>query len=341
MLRRWSRGWHRAQLAAPPTFVTGCLRSQMGGPRRAMRMRTQASDDELLTSEEPEAFAVFYTRHHAAVHAYFARRVGREAVDDLTAETFASALVARRRFTPSTTPAAGWLYAIAARRLVDLRRRRAVEMRTREALMADTTLARAGAAATADDFTPELDTGLLRHLPPEQRDVLRARLGEDREYVQIAAEARTSEASIRQRVSRGLGTLRAPLGIYRAAQQLAREDRTYRFAAGHGKPLGAIGPRAPLDCSSAASVLLMRAGALAPGPAWTSGRFAAEWGKPGEGRYVTVWADQHHIWLEFKLDADHGERFDPTPSRLAPHSGWLRKSSPPRGDATPRHWPGH
>src|SRR5207253_8414725 len=133
----------------------------------------------------------------------FARRVGREAADDLTAETFASALGARRRFTPSATPAAGWLYAIAARRLIDLQRRRAVEMRTREALMADTTLAVAGASATADALTPELDPGLLRHLPPEQRDALRARFAEDREYVQIAAAARTSEASIRQRVSRG------------------------------------------------------------------------------------------------------------------------------------------
>jgi hypothetical protein len=63
-------------------------------------------------------------------------------------------------------------------------------------------------------------------------------------------------------------------------------------------------------------------------------------GKPGEGRYVTVWAEEDHVWLEFKLDADHGERFDPTPSRLAPHSGWLRKSPPPRGDSMPRHWPG-
>jgi RNA polymerase sigma factor (sigma-70 family) len=274
------------------------------------------------------------------VHPFFARRVGREAAGDLTAETFASALVARRRFTPSATPAAGWLHAIAARRLVDLQRRRAIEMRTREALMADAAIGRAGAPATADALAPELDAGLLRHLPPEQRDALRARFAEDRNYAHIAAVAQTSQASIRQRVSRALGTLRAPLQIYRAAQQLAREDRAYRFASGHGKPLGAIGPREPLDCSSATSLLLMRAGVLVPGPAWTSGRFAAEWGKPGEGRYVTVWANQHHVRLEFRLDADHGERFDPTPSRLAPHSGWLTKSSPPAGDATPRHWPG-
>jgi hypothetical protein len=95
-----------------------------------------------------------------------------------------------------------------------------------------------------------------------------------------------------------------------------------------------------LDCSSANSLLLARAGLLAPGHAWTSGRFAAEWGEPGEGRYVTLWAGAHHVWLEFKLDADHGERFDPTPARLAPSAGWLRRSAAPGEDVVPRHWPG-
>ena len=64
---------------------------------------------------------------------------------------------------------------------------------------------------------------------------------------------------------------------------------------------------------------------LTPGAAWTSGRLATEWGDPGEGRYITLWADDEHVWIEFRLDADHGERFDPTPSRLAPHSRWLAR----------------
>ena len=302
-------------------------------------MRTDCSDDHLLTSDDPEAFGIFYARHHAGVQSFFARRLGRDRADDLTAETFAAALVARRRFVPSDTPAAGWLYAIASRRLIDRQRRDAVEMRTREALIAEPALTRATAIpppAEQDD----LDAGLLRHLPPDQRDALRARFGEDLAYAQIAAHAGTSEASVRQRVSRGLSALRGPLRIYRAAQELAREDRSYRLGGGHGMRLKAIAPRAALDCSAAASLLLLRAGVFDPGRAWSSAKFATDWGTPGEGRYVTLWAGEGHVWLEFKLDADHGERFDPTPTRFAPHSRWITRSPAPKANLNPRHWPG-
>ena len=145
-------------------------------------------------------------------------------------------------------------------------------------------------------------------------------LGE-RSYEQMARMAGTSEASIRQRVSRGLRTLRTPLRVYRAAQDLARQDHAYQFGGGHRTFLDAVGPSAPLDCSGAASLLLHRAGALRSDTAWTSGRFAEQWGVVGEGRHVTLWANDEHVWLEFKLDGDHGERFDPTPSRLHPDPG--------------------
>jgi RNA polymerase sigma-70 factor, ECF subfamily len=313
-------------------ITTGCC--------ELIHVRIRLTDEDLLTSGDPEAFGVFYARHSPGVEAYFARRVGKDHAADLAAETFASALVARRRFVRGDTPAVGWLYTIAARRLVDFHRRGLVEMRTREALASHGALVPAWTAPPSAALAPDLDAGLLRHLPPEQRTAIRARFADDRDYSEIASDSGASEASVRQRVSRGLSTLRGPLRIYRAAQELARQDRRYRLGGGHGKALTDIGPREPLDCSSSASLLLMHGGALVPGPAWTSGRFAAEWGQPGEGRYITVWANDEHIWIEFRLDGDHGERFDPTPSRLAPHSGSLRTTAAPRGDFTPRHWPG-
>jgi RNA polymerase sigma factor (sigma-70 family) len=303
--------------------------------------RAAISDEELLGSDEPEAFGVFYARHLPGIRAYFARRVeDRETAADLAAETFASALVARRRFVPGSTPAAGWLYTIAARRFVDFQRRRAVAQRTREAAVSD--------AAAADRWTPAppailaagLEPGLLRHLPPDQRQALVAHVVQGRGYGEIALDFQTSEASVRQRVSRGLRALRDPLRVYRAAQELARQDRAYRYGGGHGAALACVGPRDPLDCSSSTSLILLRAGLFDPGRPWTSGRFADEWGQLGEGRYLTVWANGEHVWLEFKLDADHGERFDPTPSRLAPNSGWLSRRSGPTREFTPRHWPG-
>ena len=58
------------------------------------------SDDELLASREPGSFAVFYRRHVEDLVAFFQGRThDPEAAADLTAETFAAAMVARERFT--------------------------------------------------------------------------------------------------------------------------------------------------------------------------------------------------------------------------------------------------
>ena len=52
---------------------------------------TLLTDDELLSSNDPEAFGVFYDRHVKALLGYFARRTyDAEEAADLTAETFAS-----------------------------------------------------------------------------------------------------------------------------------------------------------------------------------------------------------------------------------------------------------
>ena len=195
-------------------------------------------------------------------------------------------------------------------------------------------------AATSPGIADELDGGLLRHLPRDQREAIITHVIQEQGYRQIAAQSQASEASIRQRVSRGLSELRRPLQLYRTAQQLAHEERTYRFGGGHGKDLHCLEPRVPLDCSSAASLILSRANLFQPALAWNSRRLAEAWGHPGEGRYVTLWANDEHVWIEFKLDADHGERFDPTPTRLTANSTWIRTNTGPKHEFLPRHWPG-
>jgi RNA polymerase sigma factor (sigma-70 family) len=301
-------------------------------------MTTHPTDEVLLTARDPQAFGAFYARHHDGVERYFIRRVGdRETAADLAAETFAAALVARRRFVPGATPAAGWLYTIAARRYVDHQRRCAAAARARESLESEARLVEAVAA-------PELDGAvepeLLRHLPDDQRRAIAAHVLRAQSYDEIATVTGASQASIRQRVSRGLRTLRAPLLIYRVAQELARQDRAYAFGGGHRTFLGAVGPRDPLDCSGAASLLLRRAGALDSDTAWVSRDFAEKWGVAGEGRHVTLWANDEHVWLEFNIDSDHSQRFDPTPSRLHPDCGWLARQDGPRRECAPRHLPG-
>ena len=93
-----------------------------------------ASDEELLLSGEPEDFGRFYDRYVDMLLGHFARRARDPAVAaELTAETFAAALVERSRFRRAGEPAAVWLCGIAERELADYRRRLRVadRMRTR------------------------------------------------------------------------------------------------------------------------------------------------------------------------------------------------------------------
>ena len=74
------------------------------------------TDGELLvaTAQDPDAFATFRSRHMQGVLAFFRRRVGPgELALELTAETFAAAFEASRRYQLRAEPACTWLYGIA------------------------------------------------------------------------------------------------------------------------------------------------------------------------------------------------------------------------------------
>jgi DNA-directed RNA polymerase specialized sigma24 family protein len=53
---------------------------------------------------------------------------------------------------------------------------------------------------------------LLAILPSDQREAVAAHVLEDRGYAELADELHTTEAAVRQRVSRGLATLRRRIG---------------------------------------------------------------------------------------------------------------------------------
>ena len=176
------------------------------------------SDEALLaaTATDPEAFAVFYRRHLRSVLAYLVRRTGRrDLAADLAAETFAGALQSLKRYEPGHPRA--WLFAIAANKLAESARRGAVVDRSRRELgmpareLTDPELERAEELIDAERLAGDLEA-LLAELPAEQRDALRARIVEERDYRELAAEWECSEAVVRQRVSRGLSALRRRLG---------------------------------------------------------------------------------------------------------------------------------
>jgi RNA polymerase sigma-70 factor (ECF subfamily) len=174
------------------------------------------SDAELLelTTSDPEAFMVFYRRHERLVLGYLGVRVRRpELTADLAAETFALVLENASRFDPDRSGEAGaipWILAIARNVLnASLRRGQVAEaarLRLGIAPLAlqDEALLRIEEVAGVD---PRVASA-FEDLPDELRQAVGARVIEERDYGDIAAELECSELVVRKRVSRGLSRLR-------------------------------------------------------------------------------------------------------------------------------------
>jgi RNA polymerase sigma factor (sigma-70 family) len=174
------------------------------------------SDEDLLLSGDPEDFGRFYDRYVDMLLGYFARRVqDPEVAADLTAETFAGALAARRRFRRSSTPAVAWLFGIAQHKLADYRRRGAAEDRMRRRLGIERVPVAAEDAELITMLGRDAAWQMIDELPPDQREAVREHVLEDRAYGEIALSSDTSEAVVRKRVSRGLGALRSRMGARR------------------------------------------------------------------------------------------------------------------------------
>jgi RNA polymerase sigma factor (sigma-70 family) len=171
------------------------------------------TDEELLASPGREAFGMFYDRHAAAVLAYFARRTrDPESAADLTAETFAAAIMARPRFRPGPEPASAWLYGIARHKLVDFQRRGRAEARALRQLRVERPQLDEDDTQLIALMADEVSMQLLSELPDDERRAIQAHVLEGREYTEIAAAAVISEPAARMRVSRGLTRMRARIG---------------------------------------------------------------------------------------------------------------------------------
>jgi RNA polymerase sigma-70 factor (ECF subfamily) len=169
----------------------------------------QLSDEQLLASPGSREFAAFYRRHAEAVLAYFARRVHHaEAAADLTAETFAAAVVARERFHPERGPAAAWLYGIAAHKLADYQRRGRLEDRMRRELGMLRRAVSPEDVVEIEALGRDIAADMLAPLPEEQRVAVAAHVLDEASYEELARTAGVTTSAIRHRVSRGLRALR-------------------------------------------------------------------------------------------------------------------------------------
>jgi RNA polymerase sigma factor (sigma-70 family) len=177
--------------------------------------RISRGDFELLKAarEHPDSFAEFYGRHAVSVERWIRSQTPDMATAaDLTAETFAQALVSLGRFRGGNDDAArAWLYGIARNLVRRYHRRGRVELATcrRLGLQLDHDLdelaaieSQLDAEILASDLAQALDT-----LPDAQRQALQLRVVDQMGYDEAAALMGTSEQNARIRVSRALKAL--------------------------------------------------------------------------------------------------------------------------------------
>jgi RNA polymerase sigma factor (sigma-70 family) len=178
------------------------------------------TDGELLrraARHDADAFSVLYLRYETIVAGYLVRRTrDPELSADLTAETFAAAILGAAGFHDDGQNALGWLLGIASNLQRRAWQRGQAERRARRRLgvepiaAGDASLERV--AALIDDADPANPLRLaLNALPEAQREAIRAHVLDEQPYCELARRLGVPEATLRQRVSRGLAHLRTTL----------------------------------------------------------------------------------------------------------------------------------
>jgi RNA polymerase sigma-70 factor (ECF subfamily) len=174
--------------------------------------RNLTDGDEIAASlTDPERFGMVAERHFAEIFRYLARRVGRDAAQDLGAETFVIAFNARIRYDVSRTDARPWLYGIATNLI---RRHRRSELR----------MVAAYARSASPERGDEVAEGLAGHLDhvaalarvatafaqlePGQRDALYLIAIEGLSYTDVAEALAIPVGTVHSRVARARAKLR-------------------------------------------------------------------------------------------------------------------------------------
>lgn len=130
--------------------------------------------------------------------------------------------------------------------------------------------------------------------------------------------------------------------LYQECKRISDAHGPYVFGGGHGAPLANLRSGQGLDCSSSTSLALYRAGLFEGRTvAMVSGQFASSYGKPGRGKYFTVWAHSGHVFIELHGLGD-AKRFDTSPGYGGGGGSGpsMRTTSRPTAGFTARHIPG-
>jgi RNA polymerase sigma-70 factor (ECF subfamily) len=166
--------------------------------------------------DDPREFAALYDRHAGILFRFLVRRVGRDTGDELLGETFRIAFERRGTFDLDRPNARPWLYGIATNLVGKHRRHEARRLAATARLALD-----GRAAGPADPFADRVDDRLdaraawpavaqaVADLPAGERDALLLFAWEELSYDEIAAALGIPTGTVRSRLHRARGRLRA------------------------------------------------------------------------------------------------------------------------------------
>ena len=174
--------------------------------RRQSGVSAQDFDAVLAAARLGESWALttLFRAYSGAVAGYVRARSPAEP-DDLVSEVFLSAFTSLDRFTGGEADFRGWLFTIAARRVVDdLRRRgRRVETTAYEP-ETDTRTDDSAEDRSLERLGEQWARGVLDRLAPDQREVLLLRVMGDLTVDQVAAQLGKTPGAVKQLQRRGL-----------------------------------------------------------------------------------------------------------------------------------------
>ena len=190
-------------------------------------------DDAGLIAEScrvPERFGAVFDRHATAIHGYIARRLGRDAADDLVAETFLVAFRQRASYELDQPSARPWLYGIATR-LVSRRRRDEVRFFRVIARSGIDPVADPVAEPVADQSARRADAqalhrrlaGALAVLSTADRDALLL-VAEGLSYAEAAQALGVPPGTLSSRLARARRMVRAALGGVNPADERSEQS---------------------------------------------------------------------------------------------------------------------
>jgi len=170
--------------------------------------RLQEKGDHVLS----DPFGEFYQKHMRQIYAFHLMRTGNvEDAQDLTSQTFLSALEGMRKRSASINPAA-WLFGIAKHKLADHYRKRRVQIGL------DSVEARSHPDPSPEEVATtriELDQVIhaLRTLAPQQAEALVLRIFAELSAAEVGRMMGKSEAAVKMLVHRGLRKLQGEISL--------------------------------------------------------------------------------------------------------------------------------